>query len=76
MSQHIAKHPSKPSLSLTYGYDRPLRFYFYTVRKGDKVVDCDNFSGCSAGTLLQKAEDHGFVLPDAHREALALDLPF
>lgn len=76
MSRYIVKDPKDTKRSFTYGYDRPLQYYFFAVEKDGKVIDSDKFAGCTGGQVLEKAEEHGFALPEEHTTAMALDLTF
>ena len=64
---------------LAYGFDHAAG-YFYQVFVADEVEPVESqdslFDGLSRGPLLARLDALAVALPDTHRSAIALDLPF
>ena len=60
-------------LSLAYGFDRPLQYYFATVfdSQGDVIRDVTGRTD-----IYDLLEEFKISLPEDHLLALTLDLPF
>ena len=68
---------------MTYGFDRIVPEYFAYVWKPtpegrEEVLEGSQFGGCSRNTFFERMERFGFgsTMPEHHRDAVALDLPF
>lgn len=65
--------------TLAYGFDHAAG-YFYQIYAVDEAIPVESkdsfFDGLSRGELLERLDALEIVLPDAHRAAIALDLPF
>ena len=64
---------------LAYGFDHAAG-YFYQIYAIDEAIPVESkdsvFDGLSRGELLERFDALEVLLPDAHRAAIALDLPF
>ena len=89
MSRYTIQNPK--GLYFTYGFDRPLSEYFCYVWKrpldeddpeaspsGQIILAGDQLMGCSRTTFFETMEKFDFmeVVPDDHRYAVAMDIPF
>lgn len=72
MSRHYVFNGER---AFVYGYDRPLRHYFFQVMLGNEIVHSDDCGGCTAAEVQEAAEAFGVTLPQEHVAALLLDLP-
>ena len=65
--------------TLAYGFDHAVG-YFYQIYAVDEAVPVESkesfLDGLSRGDMLERFDALKVVLPDAHRSAIALDLPF
>ena len=65
--------------TLAYGFDHVAGCFYqiYAVDEATPVESKDSlFDGLSRGELLERFDALEVSLPDAHRAAIALDLPF
>ena len=80
MSQYRATNDKGEEFA--YGYDRPLQEYFLFKDAPEEDSGCINLVGSlsdtygSAANLLEAIEKHGIEIPEEHRNAMMLDLPF
>ena len=65
--------------TLAYDFDHAAG-YFYQIYAIDEAVPVESkdsfFDGLSRGELLERFDTLMIMLPDTHRAAIALDLPF
>ena len=72
MSRHYVFNGER---AFVYGYDRPLRHYFFQVMLGNEVLEDDGFGGCTGQELIDAANRWGVLIPGEHAAAACLDVP-
>ena len=68
----------KVEFMLAYGFDS-VAGYFYQVYVSNEqapIEDRDSWRGLSRHELLERFDALAVAIPDAHRSAIVLDLPF
>lgn len=61
--------------SYSYGFDKPLGEYFLQTDDAE-LVGCLSSKNGTGANVLQMVEELGLNIPDDHKNAMALDLPF
>jgi len=69
---------NKKGESFSYGYDNPLQEYFMDDTVGESFVGTLSEVYGSAGNLMEAAANKGVweLMPESHKQRIAMDLPF
>lgn len=64
--------------TLAYGFDHVAGYFYqvYVPTQQSPVEDRDSWRKLSRGEMLERIDELNVQLPDEHRAAISLDLPF
>ena len=68
----------KVAAVLAYGFDHVAGYFYqvYVPSEQAPIEDRDSWRGLSRHELLERFDALAVAIPDAHRSAIVLDLPF
>lgn len=70
--------PVNDVVELAYGYDHAVGVFFQALNaEDDAVIDLDQlFNKLSGADVVEKIDEFGVGIPEIHKAALYMDMPF